>query len=134
MWLDLDRTRYEVCLSELVRSFRHMEALAFEFVRRKQLGQAAAHLLRIGVTDRHSKESEAVVAVETDEQPKLTDAVIQLEACLDRLAITSHPDLALAALAIVSRRFLSELENSHLHATESKLEEVKREQTLTPHS
>lgn len=127
MWLDADRARYEVCLSELVRSFRHMEALAFELVRGKQLGRAPAHVLRIGVTDRHSKEREAVVAVEAADQPKFADAVIELEACLDRLAITSHPDLALAALAMVSRRFLSELENSESPATERRPEEVNRE-------
>lgn len=127
MWLDADRSRYEVCLSELVRSFRHMEALAFELVRRRKLGRGPADVLRIGVTDRHSNEREAVVAVESEDQPKLADTVIQLEACLDRLAITSHPELALAALATVSRRFLSELENSESRTTEPRPEEVNRE-------
>lgn len=134
MWLDADRTRYEVSLSELVRVFRHMEALAFEFIRRKQLGRTTADVFRIGVTDRYSKEREAVLAVDTDDQIKLADSVTELEACLDRLDLSSHHDLALAALAMVSRRLLSELENSDSSKIEAKSEEVNRERTRTSHS
>jgi hypothetical protein len=111
-WTDTDRARYEVGLSESVRAFRHIEALVFESANRERAGRAPADVLRIGVTDRHSKDREAVVAVDAEDQDVLAQAVIRLEESLDHLNVSSNAELSLAALATVARRFLAELEES----------------------
>ena len=111
-WTDTDRARYQVTLAECVRAFRHIEALVFEATNRERVGRASADVLRIGVTDRHSKDREAVVSVEPAHQNLLTQAVIDIEECLDRLNVASNTELSLAALATVARRFLAELEEN----------------------
>jgi len=68
--------------------------------------------IRIGVTDRHSRDLEAVVVVESADQGALSQAVVSVEACLERLHLDSVPTLALAVLGTVSRRFLSALDKS----------------------
>jgi hypothetical protein len=107
-WNDVDRARYEVTLAEQMRSFRHIEALVFEVSLYAQKGRIAGEVLRIGVTDRYSRELEAVVVVDPCDRQRLAEAVIEVEACLERLAVSENPDLALAALATVSRKFLAE--------------------------
>jgi len=109
-WTDADRARYEVMLSELARSFRHIEALSFELADRAKAGLPVGEVLRLGVTDRYSKDLEAVVVVEPNEQATVAEVVIQVEELLDRLGASDRPALALAALATVSRRFLADLD------------------------
>jgi len=122
-WTDTDRAKYEVNLAELTRSFRHMEALVFDLARLTP----ADDVLRIGVTDRHSKDAEAVVVIETADQNRVAEAVIALESCLEGLDMTRHSSLALAALAKVSKRFLTELETAKEAArgARGQLSEVK---------
>jgi hypothetical protein len=126
-WTDSDRARYEVALTDLVRTFRHIEALVFESANRSHAGRPPAEVLRIGVTDRHSKDREAVVAVESEDQDALAESVIQMEECLDRLKVNANAELALAALATVARRFLAELEEQKPTKPESKPMGVSRE-------
>jgi hypothetical protein len=110
-WTDTDRAKYEVVLADLVRSFRHIEALVFETIRRENSGKQAAQLMRIGVTDRYSKEMEAVVAVESADNERFTETVIEIEKFLERTGVVENPALALAALGTLCRRFLAEIEN-----------------------
>jgi hypothetical protein len=125
-WTDAERARYELNLSELARSFRHLEALALELNRRATAGKAPGDVLRIGVTDRFSKDLEAVVVVEPEQRSAVTEAVLQIEACLDGLAAGSVPALALAALATTSRKFLSELHDAG-GSKIAKMQEVSHE-------
>jgi hypothetical protein len=115
-WLDNDRARYEVVLSELVRNFRHIEALVFELSRHDP-DRLPSDIIRIGVTDPHSKDLEAVVTVEAADGMRVTDAVIAVESVLEHLNLELNPDLALAVLAKVSRRFLAELDETGSRTT-----------------
>jgi hypothetical protein len=126
-WTDADRARYEVTLIELVRNFRHMEALVFELTNRQNAGESPAAILRIGVTDRHTMDKEAVVVVQATEERRLAEAVIAVEECLDRLDLTSNAELTLATLGTVSRKFLSELESSASVKKPPKRQEVTHE-------
>jgi len=112
LWNDTDRARYEVTLADLVRNFRHIEALVFEESARLEQGHKPEHILRISVSDRHSKDLEAVVVVEPQDSSTFADAVVRLDELLERLNLASNPELALAALSSVSRKYLSELINS----------------------
>jgi hypothetical protein len=126
-WLDTDRARYEIALTGFARNFRHVEVLAHEVGDRLRRGRVPGEVLRIGVTDRLSKDREAVVIIEPPEQVKVAEALIQLEVCLDRLGVATNPKLALAVLATEARRFLSELEKSEVLTTQVAHEEVPRE-------
>jgi len=108
-WNDADRARYEVGISELARNFRHMEALVFELTRSETSGESVAEVFRIGVTDQHSKELEAVVSVGAKDRDMLAKAILDIEGLLERLGIAEEPSLSLAALAAVSKGFLSQL-------------------------
>jgi hypothetical protein len=109
LWNDADRARYEVAIAELSRSLRHIEALVFELARPEVAKDAAAEVYRIGVTDRHSKEMEAVVSVTSKDIDDLTKAIGDLESVLERCGMAERPALSLAALAAVSKGFLSRL-------------------------
>ncbi len=122
-WNDTDRIRHEVALTDLVRNFRHLELLVFEQTRRVQSGQQPGQIIRIGVSDRTSRDSEAVVVVERKDNDRLAEAIIELRASLEKLNLSHRPELALAALATVSKQLLGELdkpENRMEHAEEDK--------------
>jgi hypothetical protein len=112
LWNDTDRARYEVTLADLVRNFRHIEALVFEENTRLEQGRKPEHILRISVSDRHSKDLEAVVVVEPQDSSKYAEAVVRLDELLEKLKLSDNPELALAALSSVSQKYLSDLINS----------------------
>lgn len=109
LWNDADRAKYEVGVSELSRTLRHIEALVFELTRSEVAKDASVEVFRIGITDRHSKELEAVVSVTAADADLLTKTMVDLEALLERSGVAERPALSLAALAAVSRGFLSRL-------------------------
>ena len=122
-WNDTDRVRHEVALTDMVRHFRHLEVLVFEHTRRLQGGQQPSQILRIGVSDRTSRDAEAVVVVEWKDTDRLAEAIIELRAGLEKLNLSQRPELALAALATVSKELLGELEKPAArteHAEENK--------------
>jgi hypothetical protein len=111
LWNDTDRARFEITLADLVRSFRHIETLVFEETSRLGKGQKPEHILRIGVSDRRSKDLEAVVVVGRKESRQFAEAVVRVGELLEQLGVDDNPELALAALASVSQRLLSDLMN-----------------------
>jgi hypothetical protein len=124
-WTDVDRARFEVVLAELARAFRHLEALVFEELKRTRMGSQPVEIFRIGVSDRHSHEYESVISVEARDERLLADAVIGLTNTLDASGISDNPQLALAALAMLSRQFLVELEDSNRTSSDRHRTEVK---------
>ena len=124
-WNDLDRSRFEVALAEMTRAFRHLEALVFEEVKRAQAGGRPTQIFRVGVADRHSRDYESVVAVEARDESRLAEVVIGLRATLERTGISGEPQLALAALAMLCRDFLSEIEDERPAPVRSNQQEVK---------
>jgi hypothetical protein len=111
-WHDADRARFEVSVSELSRSFRHIEAMVFELQKSGVERESNAEVFRIGVMDQHTREAEAVVSVRGAQKFQVTEAVLDIEKILQSGGIAESPDLALAALAIVSRNFLAELDKT----------------------
>ncbi|HWW75355.1 MAG TPA: hypothetical protein VNZ44_08165, partial [Pyrinomonadaceae bacterium] len=112
LWNDADRARYEITLADLARSFRHIEALVFEETAHTRKGQKPEHILRIGVSEPRSKDLEAVVVVGRNESLRYEEAVVGVTELLERLGVDENPELALAALASVSQKLLSDLLNA----------------------
>jgi len=112
LWNDADRARYEITLADLARSFRHIEALVFEETTHTRKGKKPDHILRIGVSEPRSKDLEAVVVVGRKESRRYEEAVVGVTELLERLGMDDNPELALAALASVSQKLLSDLLNA----------------------
>lgn len=110
-WNDSDRARYEVVLADLSRNFRHIFKIAFELARREVGSPPPAEIFRIGVTDRYSRELEEVVSVKTEERSTLFEASQRLQTLMTTLGIDQEPELCLAVLANISKRFLTELQD-----------------------
>ena len=124
-WADVDRARYEIALAELSRAFRHLEALVFEELKRSGHGEAATQIFRIGVADRHSREYESVVAIDARDENRLAETVIRLKDSLTAAGVTDEPQLALAALGMLCREFLSELEDRQVSHNTATRQETK---------
>lgn len=107
-WTDADRAKYEVVLSDQVRSFKHLEALVFENGRQADHGIIPIEILRIGVADISSSERETVVSVQACDRDRLTEAVIGIEEALDAARVSEDTNIALAALALVSKKLIEE--------------------------
>lgn len=105
-WIDDDRVRYEISLAECSRNIRHLETLLYEEQKRLDAGMSVEDVFRIGVSDRYSAEVGAVVTVDSRERRAFTDAVVELQARIVELNL--RPEVALAALASVSKTLLSE--------------------------
>jgi len=108
-WTEGDIAKFDVALTEVSRNFCHREAIAFE-VSRGQMAQSPGEVFRIGITDLHSKEVEAVVSVAPGDSPKLAQVVLEIESRLEELGLSNNPKLSIAALAMVSKGLLSELQ------------------------
>ena len=108
-WNDADRARYEVSVAELSRSLKHIEALAFELSRPSVARDGDAEVYRIGITDQHSKEIEAVVSVSSKDKIGFTNTIMELEAALEKGGAAGSAALSLAALAAVAKKFLARL-------------------------
>jgi hypothetical protein len=128
VWHDVDRARYEVSLVESVRSFRHVEALVFEETRRINAGYRPEHLFRIGVSDRHSADYEAVVGVDARDADSVAEAVLEIRAGLQRATVDGKRDVALTALAMVCREILAndDQDKTRARPTPAQRTEVKR--------
>jgi hypothetical protein len=123
-WTDVDRARFEVALAELTRAFRHLESLVFEELTQARAGRQAIEIFRIGVSDRHAREYESVVSVEARDQESLAAALVGLSRTLEETGIAENPQLVLAALAMLSRKILADLEDSRTGAASGKVNEV----------
>jgi hypothetical protein len=78
-------------------------------LRQTGLGNAPVEVIRLGVTDGHSKDTEAVVAIHAADRERLASTVFELEGCLETLGVHSDANLSLAAMAVVCRKLLDDL-------------------------
>ncbi|MCC6363050.1 MAG: hypothetical protein IT165_05965 [Bryobacterales bacterium] len=105
-WIDTDRARFEISLSEVTRSFRHIEAIVFERSKRVASGDDPARLLRVSITDEFSSEREAVVTVERRDRDLLASGIVEVRQALSALGLDEKPDLALAILGSVAQNYI----------------------------
>lgn len=105
-WIDSDRARFEIALSEMARNFRHIEAIVFEKSKRAGTGGEPARLLRVSVTDEFSADREAVVTVEKRDRDSLASGILQIRQALSDLGLEGNRDLALAILGTVAQDYI----------------------------
>jgi hypothetical protein len=105
-WIDSDRARFEIALSEMVRSFRHIEAIVFERGRRPASADDPARLIRVSVTDEFSAEREIVATVEKRDRDLLATGILRVRQALSDLGLEEKHNLALAILGSVVQEYI----------------------------
>lgn len=121
-WIDTDRARFEISLSEMARSFRHIETIVFERGRRPASMDEPARLIRLSVTDEFSAEREVVVTVEKRDRDTLAVGIVRVRQALADLGLDEKQNLALAVLGCVAQEYIPEDNKS---TDESKFERSK---------
>jgi hypothetical protein len=106
-WTDTDRARFQVVVSDLARSFKHLEAMMFEVSRAVLKSGTPAQVLRLGVTDQFSPEIEHVVTVSFDEVQRLTRLTESLENLLAEEEPQAAKHVVIAALALTAKKLMS---------------------------
>ena len=119
-WTDTDRARFQVVVSDLARSFKHLEAMMFEVSRAVLKSGTPAQVLRLGVTDQFSPEIEHVVTVSFDEVQRLATLTESLESLLAEEAHDAANHLVIAALALTAKRLMSGENKSTLQVVAAK--------------
>jgi hypothetical protein len=107
-WIDSDRARFEISLSEMARSFRHIEAIVFERSKRAASADEPARLLRLSITDEFSAEREVVVTVEKRDRDALASGIVQVRQTLSDLGLDEKRDLVIAILGTVAQDYIPE--------------------------
>jgi len=110
-WRDDDLSRFEIGLSEMVRSFINLESLVFEKVR-TNLTDTDVELIRLGLTQMSSDEVGRVLPIRAEDQATLKETEELLLAAFDRSSINGNLNLRLAALAKVALRLIKESQQS----------------------
>ena len=105
-WIDSDRARFEIALSEMVRSFRHIEAIVFERSKRPASADDPARLIRVSVTDEFSAEREIVATVEKRDRDLLATGILHVRQALADLGLEQRQNLALAILGSVVQEYI----------------------------
>jgi hypothetical protein len=118
-WTDADSAKYELNLADVVRAFKNLETLVLERTRQLENGVVPAEIMRISVADVHSKQRDAVVVVQPAQSNRMAEAMISIENALASQGVDTDPNLALAALAAVSRKFLEDFDQNSAVYTES---------------
>jgi hypothetical protein len=107
-WIDSDRARFEIALSEMARSFRHIETIVFERSRRPASMDEPARIIRLSVTDEFSAEREAVATVEKRDRDALAAGILRVRETLVGLGLADKQGLALAILGCVVQEYIPE--------------------------
>jgi hypothetical protein len=118
-WTDTDRARFQVVISDLARSFKHLEAMMFEVSRAVLRSGSPAEVLRLGVTDQFSPELETVVTVSFDEMQRLRKLTNSLEAFLLGEALDASKQVVVTALALVAKKVIAEERSTAVQAVAS---------------
>jgi hypothetical protein len=114
-WIDSDRARFEIALSEMVRSFRHIEAIVFERSKRPASADEPARLIRVSVTDEFSAEREIVATVEKRDRDLLAKGILHVRQALAGLGLEAKQNLALAVLGSVVQEYIPEEKATAAH-------------------
>ena len=107
-WFDRDMDIFQSNFSEVVRKFRHFEAVSYEKL--KYTESAAGEPIRIGITGPNQDEQERVVTLTptADEQTlKIADAIKQV---FRDLKVDHNPELHIAILAKISQHWIQQLD------------------------
>ena len=102
-WMDIDKTQFEINLSQIARKFLHFEAVSYE--KWKHI-ESVGTTMRIGITTPNEHERERVVNLSStaeEHADKIEQAIIKL---FEKLDVDENLEFRLAVLARISKKLM----------------------------
>ena len=103
-WNDMDKTQFEINLSQIARKFRHFEAISYE--KREHTESSAGEPIRVGITRPNQPEQEQVVILPSTAEKQADKLEYAIEQVMDDIDTDGNPELRLAVLARISQRLM----------------------------
>lgn len=110
-WNNSDLARFEIGLTEISRSFLHIELLSFELTKHKiEKFRSGNEFIRLGITTLNEPEHQRVLTVSQQDQLLLENAEHFVEQALESAGLDGDIEMRLAVLARLSKKLLEKLD------------------------
>lgn len=103
-WIDEDKARFEMNLSQLGRKFRHFEAVSYEKL--KHTESSPGKPIRIGITTPKKIEQEQVVILTPSVEDAADKIEREIEPIFDKFDVDENSEFRLAVLARISQKLM----------------------------
>ena len=107
-WTDIDKTQFEINLSQLARKFRHFEAITYE--KWEHTESPTGEPIRIGITRPKQPEQEQVVILPSSAEKQAEKLERAIEQTFDDIDTDGNHELRLAVLGRISQRLMQQQE------------------------
>ena len=107
-WFDRDTDTFKSNFSQVVRKFRHIEALSYE--EREYLDSSAGEPIRIGITRPNQAEQERVVTLTPPADEQTAEMEHEIRKVFDKFDIDNNIELHIAILARISQQWIQQLD------------------------
>ena len=107
-WFDRDTDIFQSNFSEVVRKFRHFEAVSYEKL--KYTESSAGEPIRIGITGPNQDEQERVVTLPASADEQTLEIEGAIKQVFQDLNVDDNPELHIAILAKISQHWIQQLD------------------------
>lgn len=107
-WFDRDTDTFKSNFSQVVRKFRHLEALSYE--NREHTPSQAGESIRIGITRPNQAEQERVVTLTPTADEQTPEMEHEIRKLFGKLGIDDNIELHIAILARISQHWIQHLD------------------------
>ena len=107
-WFDRDTDIFQSNFSEVVRKFRHFEAVSYEKL--KYTESSAGEPIRIGITGPNQDEQERVVTLPASADEQTFEIEGAIKQVFQDLNVDDNPELHIAILAKISQHWIQQLD------------------------
>ena len=105
-WVDLDKAYFESNLSQLVRKFRHFEAVSYE--KQEYTESSMGKPIRLGITTPKEPEQERVVILTQAVEEAADGMEREIKPIFDKFDVDGNPEFRLAVLARITQKLMQE--------------------------
>ena len=103
-WIDADKARFEMNLSQLARKFRHFEAVSYEKL--KHTKSSGGEPIRIGITTPNQPEQEQVVSLPITSEEQIAEIEREITQIFDKFDVDENTESRLAVLARITQKLM----------------------------
>ena len=107
-WFDRDTDTFKSNFFQVVRKFRHIEALSYE--EREHIDSPTGEPIRIGITRPNQAEQERVVTLTPDADEQTSEIEGAIKKVLQDFNVDDNPELHIAILAKISQHWIQQLD------------------------
>ena len=107
-WFDRDTDIFKSNFSQVVRKFRHIEALSYE--EQEHIDSPTGERIRIGVTRPNQAEQERVVTLTSLADEQTSEMEHEIRKVFDKFNVDNNIELHIAILARISQQWIKQLD------------------------